>query len=92
MTEIFLPRKPESIYIYLRQMASNTFNRFESSTKYFKLVGSFVEQDFRGSIEVEVAKVNEQLSCVIFNRIDGPSLGFYRLIEEKFKNSLKLFE
>jgi len=76
MTEIFLPRKPESIYIYLRQMA----------------MGSFVEQDFRGSIEVEVAKVNEQLSCVIFNRIDGPSLGFYRLIEEKFKNSLKLFE
>jgi len=89
MTEIFVQHKPENVFKLLYRLGTSVFNSIEYSKKSFKLMGTLFEQDFHGQIEIEVMKVNDQLSCVVFTRNEGPSIGFYKIIEDKFKKQLK---
>jgi serine/threonine protein kinase len=89
MTEFFIAQRPEIIFQVLVRIAKIECNPYIISTKYFKLFGTVIEQDYRVVIEIEIQKVNDQISCVIFNIEEGSLIGFYKVIGDKFKKYLQ---
>lgn len=88
-TETFLVIQPDVLFKYLVALAQNSLTELHVSKDKYKLKGRYLGDVHRFDIVIEIFKVDEQTSCIQFNRKSGEAVEFYKMIEEKFKKPIE---
>jgi len=87
-TETFLVIQPEILFKYLVNLAQTAFNELTVSTDGYKIKGRYLGDVHRFDTTIEILKVDEQTTCIQFNRKSGDAVEYYKMIDENFKKPI----
>jgi serine/threonine protein kinase len=84
-TETILVIQPDILFKYLVNLAQNVFNELTVIKDSYKIKGRYVGDVHRFDVTIELLKVDEQTTCIQFNKKSGEVFEFYKMIDVNFK-------
>jgi len=85
-TEVFSVLPVEFLFKVLCSSAQANFNEYTVSKDTFKIKGKAIKDEGSCSLNIEITKVDENTSCIEFQKKSGNIMVFFKIIEEIKKN------
>jgi len=84
-TEVYTVLSPDFIFKLLCSNARTTLNEFTPSKNQYKIKGKHINDDGTCLFNIEITKVDDQTSCIEFQKKSGNIMSFYDIIKEMKK-------